>query len=231
MSVDVFVRKSLFLQYIECGNQHSTSTHLRLDKFLSTEQKILKHFELMFIEREVIRVCFSIRCLVESRADNIGNIGNLATIFLIVFLQEVVAVCGFGQKTLTDNHIYLLGCNRDALLETVNNLCEQTAVYIGAIDDIIQLKLRNGNSPHLASEGGYSFCHSFKVKDIDFLLGNCLAYLVNHEYDANISILFNIAGQVFLKLYSIIVLYAQFCSLTHFIVSTLRTEAVNHGVL
>ena len=86
MSVDVFVRKSLFLQYIECGNQHSTSTHLRLDKFLSAKQEVLKHLELMFIERKVVCVCFGIRSFVETRSDYIGNIGNLAAILLVVVL-------------------------------------------------------------------------------------------------------------------------------------------------
>ena len=86
MSVDVFVRKSLFLQYIECGNQHSSSTHLRLDKLLSTKQEVLKHLKLMLIERKIVCVCFGIRCFVKSRADNIGNIGNLTTVLFIIIL-------------------------------------------------------------------------------------------------------------------------------------------------
>ena len=148
----------------------------------------------MLIEWEVVSVCLCVGCFVETCTYNIGNVGNLSAILLIVVLQEVVTVCGLGQESLADNHVHFLGCNGDALLETVNNLCQQTTVDIGAIDDIIQLKLSNGNSPYLASESCYSFCHSFKVKDIDFLLGNRLAHLINHEYDANISILFKIAG-------------------------------------
>ena len=162
----------------------------------------------MLIEWEVVSVCLCVGCFVKTCTYNIGNVGNLSAILLIVVLQEVVTVCGLGQESLADNHVHFLGCNGDALLEAVDNLSQQTAIDIGAVDDIIQLKLGNGNRPNFATKCCKCFCHSFKVKDVDFLLGNSLAYLINHEYDANISILFKITGQIILQFNGIVVLYA-----------------------
>ena len=147
----------------------------------------------MLIEREVVGVCLCVRSLIEAYTDDVGNVRNLPTILLIVVLQKIITVSSLGEESLPDNHIHFLGCNRDAFFETIDNLCQQTTIDIGAVDNIIQLELGNGNCPYFATKCCKCFCHSFKVKDIDLLLGNCLAYLVNHEYDANISILFKIA--------------------------------------
>ena len=198
MGVHVTVRQSLFLQYVESRNQHTTSTNLCLDKFLRTEKEVLKHLKLMLIEWIVISVCLSIRSLVETCADYVCNVGNLTTLLLIVCLQLIVSFCCFSKESLANDGINLFCCDWNTLAETVDNLCEKATIDIGSIDNVIKLELSNGNSPNLATKSSNSFCHAFKVKDVYLLLGNSLTYLVNHEDNANVLILVEVASKIFL---------------------------------
>ena len=198
MGVHISIREGFFLQYVESRNQHTTCTDLCLDQFLSTEKEVLKHLKLMFIEWIVISVCLSIRSLVETCADDVGNVGNLTTILLIVCLQQIISFCCFCKESLANDCVNLFCCDWNTLTETVDNLCEKATIDIGSIDNVIKLKLCNGNSPYLATKSSYGFCHAFKVKDVYLLLGNSLTYLVNHEDNANIFILIEVACKVFL---------------------------------
>ena len=145
-------------------------------------------------------------------------------------MKYSVSISSLCEKAFADDGVNFLCRYWNAVAETVDNLCEQTLVDVCAIDDIVELQLGNGNGPYLSSESGNGLCHSLKVEDINLLLGNGFAHLVNHEDNSQVWVLVKIAGQVFLKFIGVIVLYALFGGITHLVVGAFRTKAVEHGV-
>ena len=87
----------------------------------------------------------------------------------------------------------------------------------------------DGYRPHPAAQGCNGFCHTLNVKDVDSVLRNGLANLVNHEDYTLVGILFKVATQVIVKFVGIIVQDAQLGGIKHLVVGTLRAETVEHG--
>ena len=93
----------------------------------------------MFVEGIVIGVGLCVGGLVKTSADDVGDVRDLATLLLKEVLQEFVTFSCLGKETFADNDIHFFGSYGNALFEAVNNLNQQTAIDISAIDNIFKL--------------------------------------------------------------------------------------------